>query len=390
MAKPLIEWRKVVISTTYFIFLLFSGCDKKVKEDNPKVLARHIPKPKVTVMKVEPKQVSYILDAVGSLEADEVQIYSKVNGVVSKLQFKEGDFVEAGKTVLIKVEPEFFKLELDKAKAQVEGAKAILKKAKIDYKSRLILYRKGYATYEEMLSFKTNVEQAKATLKFNMALYKLAKKNYKDSIITSPISGIIQSKSVSLGEFVRPGTLIATLVDNKTLRVKFSVHQAQAIRLYVGQKINFSLPSITDKTFTANIYHISQRAHEVTRSVECKANQIRIQNSKYTYPENLDIDSSLVGDSIKLLRPGYFVNVMIETSVHKNAIVLPPQAILPTENGFVLYALENGVARERKVETGLYTEDGQIEILSGVKAGDIIIVQGANIVKDGVEVDVSE
>jgi RND family efflux transporter MFP subunit len=328
-------------------------------------------------MKIKPKDVSYTLQAIGSVEADEVSIYAKVSGIITKVNFKEGDFVEADKTILAEIDPVAYKLELAKAKAQISSALANFKKAKLDYRNRLVLYKKGYATLEELITYKTQVEISRANLKQAIALFKIAKKNYRDSKVTSPISGKIQTKNVWLGNYVRPDSLIATLIDTSSLKVRFTVPQSQARYLSINKKIYFTVSGIPNIIFSASIFHLSNFAHPQTRHVECLANKITIEN-KQTNTQNPD----------ELLKAGYFANITIQTELHKNAIVIPYKAAVPTQKGYVVFTINDNKAHEKKVELGLYTSEGEVEIISGLQPEDIIVNKGSHIVKDGMEVEI--
>lgn len=394
----------LAISITYLFILTFPNisCNKKdgkvvaIKSINRKVI-----KPPVTTINIVPQDVVYVLEAVGSLEADTVSIPAKVNGVITNIFFKEGDYVEKNNTILAEIDPLYYELELQKAKTQVETAraqikimlarerqsKALYKKAEIDYKKRRELYKKNIVTFEELLSFQTiykqalanmqeiraSIEQSRANLNQMKILYKLAHKNYIESKAISPVTGIIQSKNITLSQYVRPDMVIATIVDINSLYVKFNIPQSDANRLYIGQKVKFSNTAEPIKPSTAVIYYISQYANPKTRMVEVRANNIM-------FPEEVSKKN--------LLKAGYFVNVFIDTDIHKNALVVPQQAIITTEYGNIVFVLEGNIAKARKVEIGLSTKDEKVEILSGIKADDIVVVSGANVLQDGMEVEV--
>lgn len=407
-----------ILFVTVCVFFLYSiSCDKKDTKaftQNP-TRTRRVIKPKVTTVKVTPEEVTYTIEAVGSIEADVVSIPARVSGVITNLLFKEGDYVEKGKSILAEIDPLNFKLELEKAKSQVMMARiqikvllarqkevlAVYRKARIDYNKRKQLYIKNVITAEELLSFETiyaqaiakvqeikaSIKQARVNLKQMQILYKLAYKSYKESRVVSPVSGIVQSKNVTLSQYVRPDTIIATIVDMDSLFLKFNIPQSQANRLFIGQKINFYDAYNTTNKGTAVIYYISQYANPRTRAVEIRANNI-IEEGVKTASSEIDNNILYKPPATNFVRPGYFVNVTIQTATYKNAIVLPLQAVLTTENGNVVFVVEDNTARERRVETGLNTKDGRVEILEGIKENEIVVIAGASILSDGMEVEV--
>ncbi len=390
--------------------LLNVACDKKTKkiDTSKQSFKRQAIKPRVTITYITPQDVVYIIEAVGSLEADVISIPAKVSGAITKLSFREGDYVKKNHTILAEIDSDTYEIELQKAGTQVEIAKAqvkialakkkqsqiIYKKAKIDYQKRRELYKKNIVTAEELLSFKTvynqtkanikeikaSIEQAIANLEQMKILYKLAQKNFKDSKTISPINGVIQSKNVTIGQYVRPDTIIATIVDMDNLYLKFNVSQSEATLLNVGKKINFTIPPQQTDIYVATIFYISQYANPTTHKVEIRANNIQpIITSRVPKNNNEPYNNSL--------RPGYFANVSIETDIHKNAIVIPSQAVLTTEKGNIAFILEGKTVRERKIELGHYTKDGKVEVLSGINANETLVVLGANVLQDGMEVE---
>ncbi len=86
------------------------------------------------------------------------------------------------------------------------------------------------------------------------------------------------------------------------------------------------------------------------------------------------------------LRPGFFAEVSLATKTRAAALVVPEGAVLASERGFVVYAVESGTARQRQVRIGLRTGDGAVEILSGLAAGEQIVTEGSDRLADGIAV----
>jgi RND family efflux transporter MFP subunit len=383
------------IAFTFLLLALFLNisCDKKAEsksESAPNTQFKFQRKPLVRVMPVRLKDVVYRIETTGSLIADRINVYSNISGIVKKVNFKEGDVVKAGKTILAEIDPEYYEIELLRTKAQLEGSYASLKRAKLEYRNRLALYKKGYAPFEELLLYKTKVYELHSLVRQHYAIYKLAKKNYRESKITPPVDGIIQKKEIYLGNYVRPDTLIATMVDISSLRVKFLVEQSKIRALNIGQNISFSISTFPDKKFSATVFYISQYAEPQTRMVECQANNIMVEETQEGMDGKVVLQNVLNSQVMNLLKPGFFVEISIDSAVHKNALVIPLQAVVPSEKGFTVYILKDKVAYEKEVQVGLYTKDSQVEIISGLNPNDLIVVEGANVLKDGMEVEIIE
>jgi len=98
------------------------------------------------------------------------------------------------------------------------------------------------------------------------------------------------------------------------------------------------------------------------------------------------VTAEVKGEDQAELRPGAFVQVTVPVAAPTPAPVLPQTAVRPTERGFVAYVVENGVARERVLTLGLRTPDGDMEIKSGVKPGELAVIRGGEALFDGAAV----
>jgi multidrug efflux system membrane fusion protein len=170
-----------------------------------------------------------------------------------------------------------------------------------------------------------------------------------------------------VGQYVKAGDVIATLVDPSRLRVRFRVGEAESVRLSSGQPVEFSVAAFPGRSLQAEIFHVSATADPSTRMVECLA---------------------AVKEPEKGLRPGFFATVRAVVSRSGEAVVVPSDAVLPTEAGFTAFVVEDGKARARTLRLGLQTKDGGIEVLSGLARGDVLAVEGATALQDGVPVAV--
>jgi RND family efflux transporter MFP subunit len=88
-----------------------------------------------------------------------------------------------------------------------------------------------------------------------------------------------------------------------------------------------------------------------------------------------------------VLKPGFFAEVTLATGINAAAVVVPEGAVLASERGFVVYVVKDGKAKERQVQIGLRTGDGTVEILSGLKPGEVIVTEGSDRLSDGIGVE---
>ncbi len=330
----------------------------------PPRTARAVP---VEVERLAPRPIRYRLSATGSLEADHKQISSEVSGVVRELFFEEGDVVEAGK-ILATIDPERYRLLAAKAQAASEKLEAQAREAQSALARRRQLREKdpGWVSEEEILQHEARLADAEAAHREAVVLLNLAREDEKRSCLRSPFSGAIERRLVVAGQYVQAGALIGAVVDTEVLRLRFSLTEAQAEKIAPGQVLSFAVGALPGRRFAGTVFHVASQADLGTRTVECVA---RAEN-----PE-------------RILRSGQFAQVEIETAQNLSAIAVPESALLPTDKGYVLFAAEGDVARERLVTLGLHLADGRVEILGGVSSGETIVTRGAKFLKDGMTIE---
>ena len=134
--------------------------------------------------------------------------------------------------------------------------------------------------------------------------------------------GIINTRTVDTGQFVRAGTVLATIVDSSRLRLRFKVSEAESLRADVGGSVTFRVAPLGPRDFTARIYHVGRIADTTTRQVEVLA----------------------WVDNPGELKPGFFAEVTLAGEERKQRPRVPEGAIQASEQGFVTYVVEDGKA----------------------------------------------
>jgi len=323
----------------------------------------------VEVAPVATRDLEYAIEAVGGLEAEEeVPVVARVSGVVDKVVFQEADAVTP-ETVLAEIDTSRYSLTAARSRALLARAEADLKEALSAYDRRKALREKdpGWVSEEELSSRAASVERAKAALAETQAALDLAEQDEKDSRVRPPKAGTINVKSVATGQFVERGRPIAQLLDPRRLRLRFRLTESESVRVAPDAATTFRTRSFPGREFAARIYHVSRQAEPTTRMVDALA-----------WVDNPD----------GTLKPGFFAEVRVKVASRPGAPIVPEAAVLPTERGLVAYVVEGKTARERRPLLGLHTDDGMVEILDGLKAGEQLVVRGAHSLKDGADVEV--
>ena len=318
----------------------------------------------VRVAPVRVADVVYAIEALGSLEAEElIQVPAEVEGAVSGVQFHEGDRVSSA-TVLLRIDPERYRLEAERADASYKKALADQNRALEEWQRREQLAKEQLVSVEDLTRAKQESERLAADTAAAKAALDWALENRRRSEVKAPRAGVINTRNVVTGQFAKNGDVLATIVDTSRLRLRFKLSDGESLRVRAGDVVSFIVASLGERRFEARVYHVGQVADTQTRQVEVLA-----------WVENPGV-----------LKPGFFAEVKVATEAHKGALVVPQGAIQASERGFITYVVDGAHARLRLVKIGLRTKQGDVEILDGVGAGDTVVTEGSDRLADGIAV----
>src|SRR5262245_55052682 len=315
---------------------------------------------------VELRSVEYSVSGIGAVEAFEnVQITARVAGVLERMHFKEGDTVKEG-ALLAEVEPQRYQLAVASTQASLERAEAARNEGERELERFQKLAAEGVSTSAEVNTWQTKLTTARAQESEARAALGVASLNLRDARIKAPLAGSIQSRNVQTGQYVQAGTVIATLIRRDPLLLRFKVTEAEAGRLKVGMTADFKAAGSSQKD--------SAKITFVAGSAEASSRMVPVVAEVAENPE---------------LRPGSFAEVTVPIGANSSALAISETSIRPTERGFVSFVIEGNVARERIVELGLRTPDGLVEVLKGLRAGEMLVVRGGEALRQGAKVRVS-
>jgi multidrug efflux system membrane fusion protein len=324
----------------------------------------------VEVIRVQNRAVTYTLSAVGSVEAfEKVQVTARVAGVVERVLFTEGDRSVSGQ-ILVEIEPQRYSLAVESAQASFAKANAAKSDADAGLKRRELVdaQNPGLIPGEEIEAWRTKVLVAAAEVAQTGAALNQAKLNLHDAYVRAPLAGLVQTRTIQTGQYVQPGTVMATLIRRDPLLLRFQVTEQDAGQLRPGMKVFFKIRN-ENQSYEAKIVHVAAATDENSRMVAITAE---------------------VNDRQKqFLRSGSFAEITVPVGNSRQTPVIPQTAIRPGEKGFLAFVVENGVAAERILNPGMRTADGQIEILSGLQSGELLVVRGAEALVNGAAVRIS-
>jgi membrane fusion protein (multidrug efflux system) len=286
------------------------------------------------------------IQAIGTLlPNEEVQLISEASGKVIGIYFKEGTQVLQGQ-LLVKVDDADLQAQLKRAEYQLKLTEERLNRQKI-------LLEKEAVSREEFDLVQTDYNILQADID-------LLKVKIDKTEIRAPFSSIVGFRGVSVGSFLQPNTIITTLVDQNLLKIEFSIPEKYATLPLLEKKVVFTT-ELSEKEYEAIIYAVDSKVDQKTRTISLRA---------------------MYDNRQKTLAAGIFTRLKILTETSSDVILLPTQTIVPEMNGKKVWILENGKAISRSVTTGVRTEN-QIEIITGIAAGDSVLTTGLMQIKEG-------
>jgi len=315
----------------------------------------------VKTARVESHDLKLKVRGIGTLEAiQQIMIRPEVNGVIESVHFEEGRPVNKG-DLLFAIDDAKIKDQLTAKQAGLAEARANLENAESVYNRRQRLFQRDLGTEEARDEARARYKALSSRVDRLKAEIAGVKETLADTRIKAPFGGVIGERYVDAGEWVNAGTQLAPLVQTGRLKIAFTVPEKYLEQVKTGQRINVHSPIVPEKEFTGTVTFVSPLIRENTRSLMIKAH---IDN-----PE-------------QRLAPGGFAVVDLILDVLEDRSVVPEEALIPTRTGYMVFVVQNRVARGRDIEIGLRSP-GIVEIAKGVSLGETVIQSGHISVKEG-------
>lgn len=294
-----------------------------------------------------------IVDAVratGRIEAMQaVDLRSDEQGRITSLLFREGQMVPRG-TPLVKIDDEMLRAQAERAQADQDLAQQQLQRVQ-----RL---------RADNAASSADLERAQAAARSATAGLAVLKLQIERTTVRAPFAGVVGQRFVSVGDYVTPASKLLTLQTVDPQRAVIEVPERHAVQLRRGQNIEFTIAAQPGRVFNAQVEFIDPVVQPVNRTILIKA---RAPNGQ------------------QVLRPGMFIEARLATTQRDSAVVIPEDAVQPLRTSNVVWAVVDGKASRREVQLGA-RERGMVEILSGVKAGEVVVVGGLERMAEGMNV----
>lgn len=343
----------IVIILTVLALLVFRLSFNYNKINANKNVSTDLSYVSVNVFPVTRMATTESLQLTGYMEAyEEIDIAAEAQGIVTSLNVALGQEKSQG-SIIATIDDKFKKLAVQTAGISV----AKLKKDLERYNN---LYNGGSATEQQLNEIQNLYDNAEIQLE-------QAEKQLSDATIQSPISGVIVMKQVEAGEYVNIGSPIATIVDISKLKIKLNVSEADVYKLKLNDKVIISTDVYPEVTFEGNISFISSRGDE-----------------SHNYPVEIVIPNN----SKYPLKSGTFAKVIINLPLAGEALVIPRESLLGSITDAEVYVVENNRAILKKIVVG-NSNDKYIKVLTGLKEGEKVIIDGQINLSDNKEVKIA-
>lgn len=316
----------------------------------------------VRTVAVKTEAVPIVLDAVGTVEADQsVAVRAEVSGVLQKISFREGDLVKAGQ-LLFQIDPGVPQAEVDKARANLLRDQAAANEAQAQTRRLESLAAKEYVTQQEYAQAKAQEQAAIATVRADEATLKSVQLQLAYSRITSPISGRAGILNIKQGNLVSAAsTPLVTINATRPVMVSFSVpqQQLQAIREQQGKHALAAEVRLDAKD-----------------AVVAKGVLAFIDNAVDTQTGTIRMKARIPNQD-EVIWPGELVSLRLTLGIQQDAKVVPESAIQLGQNGPYVYALAEGKAHMQPIKVARQV-GSQVVVAEGLAAGQQVIVSPPN------------
>lgn len=323
------------------------------------------PATRVDVAEARRESVSVRAASVGTLEAEQrAELRAEVEGVVAAIPVAEGAAVSRGE-LLVRLDARELAAQASAAEAAVERSRTEAENFRARLERNRGLLEAGAISPQALDDLESGYRAAQARTAEAEANLRLARRGLEKAVVRAPFAGRIGARSFYVGDYVREGDVLMELIDDDLLRVAFDLPEEYLGRVEMGSAVAVSARSLPGREITGRVAFVSPRVEPATRTLAIEA---EIPNAE------------------RLLRPGQFVDVEIELEVRPEAVVVPEEAVVPRGGENFVFVVADGTAELREVALG-ERAPGRVEVVSGLAAGERVVVAGQQKIQDGSPVE---
>lgn len=333
--KSLLSILVVVAVGVGFYFILERNKTKNqeqvniVEEKNNEIVVRAIPVQYEAMDREISENGTFLAKTTASISAE-------MGGQLVALYVKEGSYVKAGQTIA--------KLKGDKLNVNANNAQANLAQAISALERFEAAYKTGGVTALQLDQARLQVKNAKAQVQSAQLMS-------GDTNVTSRVSGIVNRKNVEVGTVIGAGTPIVDVVDISSLKLKVEVDETLVSQLSLGNIVKVK-PSVIDETISGTVTFIAP-----------------VSNGALKFPVEITIPNN------GQLKAGMYGTAMFSRAGRSRTMVIPREAFVGGVSDNLVFVVKNGEAHLTKIQSGANFGD-KVEIVGGLKEGDMVITSG--------------
>lgn len=303
-----------------------------------------------TPVRVAPAQTATVADdlpAYGNLRPRlEVTITAPQAGQLREILFVDGSTVAVNAPLAV--------MDNRVDKAQVDSARARLAADQQNYRRVRDLARQG-------LESTHSVEQAQSQVAASLSALRVSEARLELTALRAPFAGTLGTRHADPGAMLNAGDKIVVLEDRSKLLVEIRVPSRYLPQVRPGMEVSLDVPYLAENLGRGRLILVDGSVSADTRSILLRAE---------------------VDNSAGRLTTGLFVRVVLRLAMRPDAVVVPEQAVVRELVGAFVFVVEDGVAKRRAVQLGVY-RDGIVEVAQGLKAGERVVTVGAFRLRDG-------
>jgi RND family efflux transporter MFP subunit len=337
---------------------------------------------RAAAMRIEAQPFQATVAITGTLvSTTEVQVKAETLGKIVRFTKQEGDRVQAGEPV-VWVDDSNEKIALRQAETAVQVAAVAVERAKVmeshsalEFVRAQNLLKSGGITDQDYKAAElagrdshARVQLASAQLEQARSQLEHARKMLNDSVVRCPVSGEIQARHVNEGAYVEMPTPLFSVVDNGRLELESMVATSDLAPIRPGQRVTFTVNAWPEQIFEGRVVEINPAVQAETRSAKAR---IRVDNAS------------------RRLKAGMFAQGAIVTGIEKQAIIIPASAVYRDDRSVktsYVFVVESGYAARRSIRIGR-ERDSELEIVEGLKPGDVVVTEQSIEIAEGVRVE---
>ena len=332
---------------------------------------------------VEQKSISRQIRSFGTVQAqDIVQVSPQVSNRITRIYADLGDTVRQGQA-LAKIYDNTSQEQVQQAQAQIDQSRAAFQRDSAQYARQQELYERDLISKAELDNARATLESSRAQLQSAQATLAQNRENQENTVIRSPVYGVVISRNIAQGDLASSGQVAFEIGNLTGFETRVFLPLEEWKRVKVGQKVNFRLSSDDQSSAQGRVTRISPRLDPTTGLGE------------------VVISFTEKGSSIY---QGILVEAIINVETHENSVVIPRSALVENvqtliepesntiqiERNYSAFVVQDdSMAVRRELKLGIEQGD-QLEVLSGLQAGDQIVITGQNSLEDSAKVRVTQ